>query len=36
LQKLPAMLEKRGYKADAVRGIMYENWIRFFMEAWQK
>ena len=35
LQKLPAMLEKRGYDQDAIRGIMYENWVNFFVKAWQ-
>jgi membrane dipeptidase len=35
LQKLPELLEKRGYKADAIEGIMHANWVRFFREAWE-
>ncbi|MBY0228775.1 MAG: membrane dipeptidase [Gemmataceae bacterium] len=34
LQLIPAMLEKRGYKAADVEGIMWGNWVRFFREAW--
>jgi membrane dipeptidase len=34
LQKLPEMLRKRGYKDDAVQGIMYGNWVRLFRDAW--
>jgi membrane dipeptidase len=30
LQKLSAVLEKRGYLADQVEGIMNGNWLRFF------
>lgn len=36
LQKLPELLEKRGYKAEAIEGIMHANWVRFFREAWSK
>lgn len=36
LQRLPDMLRKRGYKEDALEGIMYGNWVRFFREAWTK
>jgi membrane dipeptidase len=36
LQRLPDMLQKRGYKADDIRGIMYGNWMRFFREAWSR
>ena len=36
LQKLPDLLSKRGYKDDAILGIMYGNWVRFFKEAWTK
>jgi membrane dipeptidase len=35
LQKLPELLRKRGYKDDAIQGIMYGNWVRFFKEAWR-
>jgi membrane dipeptidase len=34
LQRVPEMLRKRGYKADAIEGIMYGNWVRFFRTAW--
>jgi membrane dipeptidase len=34
LQRLPDLLRKRGYEAAAIEGIMYENWVRFFQEAW--
>jgi membrane dipeptidase len=36
LQRVPDMLRQRGYKPDAVEGIMYGNWVRFFREAWTK
>lgn len=36
LQKLPDLLKKRGYKDDAIQGIMYGNWVRFFREAWSR
>jgi membrane dipeptidase len=35
LQRVPEMLKKRGYDAEAIRGIMYGNWVRFFREAWK-
>jgi membrane dipeptidase len=35
LQRLPDMLKKRGYDSDAIEGIMYKNWVRFFREAWR-
>ena len=34
LRRLPDLLRQRGYDADAVRGILYGNWARFFREAW--
>ncbi|MCS6851468.1 MAG: membrane dipeptidase [Gemmataceae bacterium] len=34
LQKLPELLQRRGYRDEAIRGIMYQNWVRFFTEAW--
>jgi membrane dipeptidase len=34
LQRLPDLLRRRGYDAEAVRGICYANWVRFFREAW--
>ena len=36
LQRLPDMLRRRGYDDEAVRGVMYGNWVRFFREAWGK
>ncbi len=33
LQRLPELLEKRGYKADDVAAIMHGNWLRFFSEV---
>lgn len=29
LQKIPALLEKRGYSAEDVEGVMHGNWLRF-------
>jgi membrane dipeptidase len=34
LQRVPDMLRRRGYNAEAIEGIMYRNWVRFFLEAW--
>jgi membrane dipeptidase len=34
LQRLPDILRRRGYKDDAVEGIMHGNWVRFFRDAW--
>lgn len=36
LQRVPEMLSRRGYKAQDIEGIMYGNWVRFFMETWSK
>ncbi len=36
LQRVPEMLQRRGYPEEAIRGIMYENWLRFFREAWTR
>lgn len=36
LQRVPEMLRRRGYAEEAIRGIMSENWLRFFREAWTK
>ncbi len=33
LQKLPGLLEKRGYSAVDIAGIMSGNWLRFFSET---
>ena len=35
LQKLPAILQKRGYTEPDIEGIMGGNWIRFLRNAWQ-
>jgi membrane dipeptidase len=34
LQRVPELLRKRGYGDEAITGIMYGNWVRFFREAW--
>jgi membrane dipeptidase len=36
LQKVPAMLRRRGYDEQAVEGIMFGNWVRFFKQAWTR
>jgi membrane dipeptidase len=36
LQRLPDLLHTRGYNAEAIEGIMFANWVRFFKEAWTK
>jgi len=36
LQRVPEMLRRRGYKADAIEGILHGNWVRLFREAWKK
>ncbi|MBY0514086.1 MAG: membrane dipeptidase [Gemmataceae bacterium] len=33
LQKIPALLEKRGYKPADVEAILHGNWVRFFSEV---
>ena len=34
LSKIPALLRKRGYSDEDVRGIMHENFVRFLRDAW--
>ncbi len=34
LQKIPAILEKRGYSDDDIAAVMHGNWIRRLREAW--
>ncbi len=34
LQKLPVMLEERGYKPSEIKGIMSQNFIRFLERSW--
>jgi membrane dipeptidase len=36
LQRVPDLLRRRGYDEDAVRGILYRNWVRFFEKAWDR
>jgi membrane dipeptidase len=36
LQRLPDMLRQRGYDSEAIEGVLYRNWVRFFHEAWSK
>jgi len=33
LQKIPALLSKRGYSASDVEGVMWRNWFEFFYDA---
>jgi membrane dipeptidase len=34
LQRFPELLDKRGYKSDAIEGILYKNWVNLFRRAW--
>ncbi len=34
LQKIPAILTRRGYSHDDIRNILSENWIRFLRRVW--
>jgi membrane dipeptidase len=34
LQKLPTLLDKRGYSSENIRQILQGNWLRFLQEAW--
>jgi membrane dipeptidase len=36
LQRLPDLLGRRGYKTEAIEGILFKNWVRFFQAAWTK
>jgi membrane dipeptidase len=36
LQKLPALLMKRGYSATDIENAMHGNWLRFLRNAWKK
>jgi len=33
LQRLPELLDRRGYSSEAIRGILHGNWVRFFSET---
>lgn len=35
LQKIPDRLRARGYQSTDIENILYKNWIRFLMNAWQ-
>jgi membrane dipeptidase len=35
LQKIPALLAKRGYRASDVANMLYGNWLRFLRNTWQ-
>jgi len=34
MQKLPAMLAKRGYSTTDIENVMHGNWLRFLRKAW--
>lgn len=36
LQKIPALLEKRGYSHQDIENVMHGNWLRFLRAAWKK
>jgi membrane dipeptidase len=36
LQRLPGLLRRRGYPDADVEAILYDNWLRFFREAWTR
>ncbi|MGX5818767.1 dipeptidase [Chitinophaga lutea] len=36
LQKVPEILEKRGYSKEDIENITHKNWIRFLLNAWEK
>lgn len=35
LQKIPALLRKRGYSSADIANVMHGNWLRFLRKAWQ-
>ena len=35
LQKIPALLTKRGYTTEDIKNLMQGNWLRFLRKAWQ-
>jgi membrane dipeptidase len=36
LQKIPAILRRRGYSEADIEGVFHGNWMRFFEKAWAK
>jgi membrane dipeptidase len=35
LQKIPGLLEKRGFSSEDINNIMHGNWLRFLRNAWK-
>ncbi|MEX2513410.1 MAG: membrane dipeptidase [Cyclobacteriaceae bacterium] len=35
LQRIPAMLSKRGYSEEDIKNVMHGNWIRFLRNCWK-
>ncbi len=35
LQKIPALLSRRGYREPDIEAIMHGNWLRFFQKVWK-
>ena len=35
LQKIPAMMAKRGYKNEDIENLMHRNWLRFLKNTWK-
>jgi membrane dipeptidase len=35
LQRIPALLKKRGYSDTDIEGVMHGNWLQFFNSAWR-
>jgi membrane dipeptidase len=35
LQKIPTLLKQRGYTAEDIENIMYKNWVKFLIKAWE-
>lgn len=35
LQKIPALLQKRGYSDEDISNVMHGNWLRFLRNAWK-
>ena len=36
LQKLPALLSRRGYSTTDIENVMHGNWLRFLQRTWEK
>ena len=36
LQRFPELLAQRGYSPADIEGIMYRNWVDFFVRAWSR